>query len=187
MHIFKNKQLAGCPQAFSQSHSLTHTRTHTHTKSYRWRRMHTHKHTDVTTCIMTQTYMTHIFTQSRVNIVQVHVIQQTTHSSWFSLSDIHNFLILISLWCLQANFTSEHNKNEGLVGVWSCYTVHKWRMNIMSRKFQFSYHSTLHHNTVWQVENIYVLYYDDWEWVNLLFKAWLGYMRLSNKVHRNNK
>lgn len=149
MHIFKNKQLAGCLQAHTHYHIHTHAPSCRHVGEW----TQTHKLTG-------QRLITRIFTWLTVHIqTHIHTVthqcgtstpshrkHRVTHSSCFPMGDIHNFLINIFLWSLQAHSTSEHNKRD--------YTIHKWRMRYHESKVRFSNHSILYYNTVTSKKHI---------------------------------
>lgn len=95
------------------AYRLTHTITFTHTRAFALTcgRANVHKHTgqQLITCIfkwLNAHKHTHIHTVTHQygTSTPLHHKHLTTHSSCSPLGDIHNFLIIIFLWSLQAFF-----------------------------------------------------------------------------------
>lgn len=163
---------------WQSAYRLTHTITFAHTRRNFVKRS-AHKRTSqlLITCIFTRL---NVDTQSHaVTSIWRRRKHETARSSCFPPGDIHNFQIRIFLWSLQAFSTSEHNKRG--------YTIHNEVCITMWAKWVFLPFYCIITLCDEKEAYLYVLYCGYQEWVNPLTEACLGYMRLRNRVHRNNK
>lgn len=106
------------------SHTLSHSYTHSLMQTCGSERVHAQTHRPTTDnmyihmakCTHTNIHI-HTVTHQYGMSTPSHHEHETVRSSYSLLGGIHNFLIIIFLWSLQAQSTSEQKKRD--------YTIHK--------------------------------------------------------------